>query len=448
MTTFASLLDHRRSPWTATQALLVLLLACAMLLGGTPNEPNWRIAVILLVACALAAWSLVHGAASAFQRLPLLMRVAVLAFPSLWLLQLVPLPPAIWEGLPGRALARRVFDLVGAQGEWHPLSLTPSTTLFGANMLLPALAAFLAALTLDARGRERCVASFLMLAALSILVGLAQLSSRGTVFNFHDSGHKANLLGFFANRNHQALMLGLSGIFAIATLRRDLRATPVALSISLAVMAVLLVCIIGTISRSGLALAMLGMLAMLALAFGERLDKRRWAMLAGGAMLAGLVLSFSPVVQNSLARFDAVGEDARWQAWSRSASLALQYFPWGGGLGGFTSLYNPIEPLEAVRPAYLNHAHNDYLELLIEAGLPGMIGLLAFAAACLVRVVGLFRAKTWGRCAFAVPAAISLLLVAIHSLVDYPLRTQAIAVLLGILAAFFLAAPRASEERA
>lgn len=445
MTTFASLLNHRRSPWRATQALLVLLLASAVLLGGTPNEPNWRMALVCIVACALAAWSLAHGAAAAFQRLPLLSRVAVLAFPALWLLQLVPLPPAIWEGLEGRELARRVLDLVGARGDWHPLSLTPADTLFGAAMFLPCLAAFLAGLTLDQRGRERCVASFLMLAALSIFVGLAQLSSRGTVFNFHDSGHKANLLGFFANRNHEALMLGVAGVFAIDTLRRDVRATAVALGLSLAVMLVVLVCVVGTTSRAGLALAALGMLAMAAVAFGKTLSVRRLCMGAGAVAVLALLFSLSPVVERSTARFGDVAGDARWQAWSRSVPLVSQYFPWGGGLGGFTRHYNPIEPLDSVRHQYLNHAHNDYLEVLIEAGLPGMMALLLVALALCARSVRLGRREAPARFGFTVPAAIGIGLVALHSLVDYPLRTQALAVTFGLLAAFFLGDPARPE---
>lgn len=439
MTTPVPPADRQRPPLGLTEALLLLLLACALLLGGGPNEPVLRVALLCLVACVLGAFALTHGAAGAFWRLPVLVRLGVLAFPLLWLLQLVPLAPAIGEGLPGRDLVRQVRALVNACGGWHPLSLTPSDTLFGAVMLLPGLAAFLAGLMLDARGRERCVALFLVLAALSILAGLVQLSSRGTMLNFHDSGHKANFPGFFANRNHQGLMLAIAGVFAVDAVRRHVRSTPAALAAALVVALVVLVCLVGTTSRAALALAAAGMLATFAAGFAGKQPVRRWAVVGGGAAVLAVLFSLSPVVRSTLSRFADIGDDSRWQFWERSAPLLSQYFPWGGGLGGFTRHYNPVETLDAVNPRYLNHAHNDYLEVLIEAGLPGIAALLLFALALAIRAVKI-AGKT-ERTSLGVPAGIAIALVALHSLVDYPLRTQAHGVLFGLLAAFFLTEP-------
>src|SRR3546814_7627447 len=73
-------------------------------------------------------------------------------------------------------------------------------------MLLPPYAAFFAASLLDDRARERCVGLFLALVVLSVLVGVIQVGSAGATFNFYDSAHRGNLIGFFANRNHEGVV--------------------------------------------------------------------------------------------------------------------------------------------------------------------------------------------------------------------------------------------------
>jgi hypothetical protein len=44
-------------------------------------------------------------------------------------LQLAPLPPALWQALPGRLQEMRSLDLIGEENSWRPLSLVPDATL-------------------------------------------------------------------------------------------------------------------------------------------------------------------------------------------------------------------------------------------------------------------------------------------------------------------------------
>ncbi len=445
--------DAASRPFAASfgEALLALLLVCAVLLGGGPNEPVWRLAAICGVSCVLAGWTLAHGGAGAFARLPGLVRIGVLAFPCLWLAQLAPLDDALWRGLPGREMAAQVYALAGVHGA-HPFSLTASQTLFGAGMVFPGLAAFLATLGLDRRGRQRMVILFLALAGISVLAGLAQLSSRGTLVDFYGSPHKAQLTGFFANRNHQALMLAIAGVFAVSLILQQIRPRRSALTIALVLVLVLLVCVLGTASRAGMVLALGGMAVALLACFGANLRPRYWAMLAGGAAMAAIALiAFNPVARRALSRFSGLGDDSRWQFWTESWPLVLRYFPWGGGLGGFARHYNTTEQLDQVGPAWLNHAHNEYLEVLVEAGLPGIAALLAFGLAFAIVLFGGKQegaGPNWTDAGFRAPAGLGIALVALHSMVDYPLRTQALAVLFGMMAGLFLSQPACSQEEA
>ena len=88
-----------------------------------------------------------------------------------------------------------------------------------------------------------------------------------------------------------------------------------------------------------------------------------------------------------------------------------------------------------------NRAHNDFLELALEAGLPGLLLLTALGGALVWRMVRRLRdagavegprAQVWF-------AAGVLVLLATHSLVDYPLRSMALATLAGVASGMILA---------
>ncbi|HEV2043803.1 MAG TPA: O-antigen ligase domain-containing protein, partial [Sphingomicrobium sp.] len=88
-------------------------------------------------------------------------------------------------------------------------------------------------------------------------------------------------------------------------------------------------------------------------------------------------------------------------------------------------IYAHYEDPATVERTYVNHAHNDYMEIVLETGLPGAVLLLLFLIWWSSRAFAIWRspnAAELGRAACIASAAILL-----HSLVDYPLRTAAIA---------------------
>ena len=98
-------------------------------------------------------------------------------------------------------------------------------------------------------------------------------------------------------------------------------------------------------------------------------------------------------------------------------------------MGTFEPAFAASQRLETLGPAIVNRAHGDYLELLLEAGLPGIAVLLA--AAAIVANAALRPVPPDGAPNRLFACAV-LGILALHSLVDYPLRTMA----LGALAAF------------
>jgi hypothetical protein len=156
-----------------------------------------------------------------------------------------------------------------------------------------------------------------------------------------------------------------------------------------------------------------------------------------GATLVGLFASTAII-----ARFQTpMRADLRQQAMPAIERAAEAYLPFGSGLGSFDRAYQMSEPIGAVSSVYLNHAHDDLLELWLETGVFGAFLVGAFLIWWVWVTLGLWRS---GRYPFGdgVRAAASLVigLLLAHSLVDYPLRTTAMAVIFG-LACGILAAP-------
>ena len=125
-----------------------------------------------------------------------------------------------------------------------------------------------------------------------------------------------------------------------------------------------------------------------------------------------------------------IGQDAGTSVQSREQILATtgkairDTMPLGSGLGSFVKVYRLYESPDTVTNEYVVHAHNDYAELALELGLPGILLILAFLWWWAAAVQAAWRMPAGS--AYARAASIASAAVLIHSLVDFPLRTAAI----------------------
>jgi O-antigen ligase len=148
-----------------------------------------------------------------------------------------------------------------------------------------------------------------------------------------------------------------------------------------------------------------------------------------------------------------IGDHAATSAHSRADILATtsraaaEFMPFGSGLGSFRAVYALYEQPGQVTPEYVVHAHNDYAELALELGLPGILLMLLFLAWWGAAVWRAWRSAEAGP--FARAAAIASAAVLVHSFVDFPLRTAAISVSFGMCLALLAdsrAAPPAEKK--
>jgi O-antigen ligase len=216
-------------------------------------------------------------------------------------------------------------------------------------------------------------------------------------------------------------------------------------------------------SRAGLALGLTGILTM-PLFFLQKSSRtvwilrsrssanapglRSWATRRGRALLVAIsLLLIVGIVWAVLAtayasgrteafdrfRSSSIVDDLRFRALPTIWSMLGHYWPLGSGAGTFEKAYFVAEPDSLLGAVYMNHAHNDWLEVAVTTGIAGVCLLVAAILAFAVRSYRIVKAR------LETPANISkstqfvllglvvILLCALASLGDYPLRVPSLA---------------------
>ena len=100
----------------------------ALLLGGSSNN-LWQSAVLQLVGILLIAWAVALPQPERIGRDGRILLALIVCALVLVLLQLIPLSPALWRGLPGREPVVLGYASLGYPLPWLPLSIAPEKTL-------------------------------------------------------------------------------------------------------------------------------------------------------------------------------------------------------------------------------------------------------------------------------------------------------------------------------
>lgn len=412
---------------------LLLLAACCLLGGGVADTSAPSMLIYFVASLCLGSLIYDRGFRSAAAALP---RHWLILLGLVWLLpllQLIPLPDDVWAQLPGREVDAAIRQALAPSGGWYSLTLSPIDTLTSFIAVTLFITLFASVLILPMKDIRILLCTMSAFAFANVVIGAFQLASGGEYFDFHGSAHRINVIGFFANRNHTALFLAGSMAFwtyLVTTSDRISARLNHAAAIATAGNFFLFFGIIGTTSRAGLAMGVAGLLVSTAMAL-LRLQViksvKHVALIAGAALLIIPSIFLTERFANVMQRFDSVSTDLRWTIWEQSWQVANIYLPLGSGLGTFRAAYDRWEPIALVSPQYVNNAHNDYLEILIEAGIPGFVLLVLTILAILFRAGRLApriaRAKLTS---IYLPVITFAIFVMLHSWVDYPMRRLAI----------------------
>lgn len=414
--------------------LAMVLLVFAVCLGGASRQHELRLALVQLTALPLLALALprVLAAPDRSERSRgLFILGAVSALP---LLQLVPLPPAVWTALPNRQDLVLALELSGLPQGWLPLSLTPDRTWRSFLALLPPAAMYLAVLVMAPDQRLRLVQLLLALAAAAVVLAVAQTVSGGEQLYPWRTTSAGAVVGFFANRNHMATLCLVALPFVAAFGARAIRhrSGSTGLHMWVAALAIgILVVMIGVIrSRTGIVLVGPVLVASFLAAWIGAGRGRPHIFLLGGAAAAAVAvaavgfLALAPILE----RFDRLSSpEGRLENWPFVYDAADSYLPLGSGLGSFDAVFRSVEPLSKLDPTYFNQAHNDYLETWLETGLIGAALVALFLVWFFRRGWSAWRGAVSTTADLGRAATVGIAVILVHSAVDYPLRTATIA---------------------
>jgi hypothetical protein len=452
---FSKLVAHRPDWWAAGAILLL-----ALIFGGGTRQGYWSDAIVQLACLPLIGVTLFRLSRveiNAQGRAAFVLLAGVLLLP---VLQLVPLPPTIWTWLPGREAFEAAYQNAGTPLPWLGVSLSPPSTWRAFLALLPPVAVFLSVLVLGRRSRQALTLLLIAFGFFSVFLGLAQLAQGpGSPLRFFAITNPSEAVGFFANRNHFAALLYLILPFTAAWavgLAADRRPEMlVGVALCLLVFASLLLGLGMARSRAGLVLAMLAGLGGLALAWtgqGPVVTRRgnRFIFLGG---LVGAVLILQFALAGILPRLEkGVTEDLRWEFTTVTADIASDFQPLGSGIGTFEAIYRMHEEVDRLRAVYANHAHNDYVELLLEGGWLAVALMVAFVGWLVYMAGRVWRRPELGSTnsldlSLRRAAMMGVLLLSLHSAVDYPLRTTAVSTVFAFCCAMMVRPFRSQTRR-
>jgi O-antigen ligase len=426
-----------------TLAAVGLWLFYMIVFGGvsTPNETNFVLqSLSSLGVIAISLWRMRRGfpTSVSFYAACLLLFCFLLIF-----VQLVPLPATIWTAFPGREFQARMFSILGVETPWQPISLSPAGTKSAVLAFLPAAAGFLVAIASTARERIWFVVIIIGCALLGLFVGfMQQIQGPESSFNFYGN-ELAVISGTFGNRNFYAAQLYSTIPFVAAlavALQEKFRLPNWMVVIFVAIyIGLLMIGLARTSSRAGTALSMLAVFLAATLVYRlqnwERTNTSKRGVIFA---VLGAILLMSQVSMAALLRLAETDlKDIRRQIFEASWTIAKVYFPVGCGFGSFVPVYQMFETPSVVISNYINHVHNDWLELLIEGGAPAAVLMVVFLLLFTISFVQLVRLErnSADRAILRAGSCVVLLLM-LHGLVDFGLRTTALLALFGICCGF------------
>ena len=425
-----------KTPWAQKHfwAVAAILIAAFVLGGG---GSRYGMANLIVQVTALAALAFHRQAFFAFwtnASWPLkVLIMATLLLPAAYI---IPLPPSIWQALPGREAVTQSFELLsGDNGSnvWATASVEPIRTLLALTALICPLA--LITIGWSARREQLITAGWIAVGfgLLNLLIGIPQVLSNSEFGVLYPENPMPGVLfGTFANRNSTALFL-VGALTLAMFLPAPLRSRRATLAARATICLLLFVAVILTRSRTGLVLALLpfGLLALrltlTRLSTAKRAPRppslNLWLIVTPVLLAVVSVVAFATLApgrtNDVIERFDNEATDARAYIWEDAAYAAGRYWPVGTGTGTFDDVFQANESLENMTLRKAGRAHNDYLELAIEAGLPGLV----LATAWLVLIMWLswhcrHSSDRW----IAWSGALILATIAAQSITDYPLR--------------------------
>jgi len=435
--------------------LALLVLGLCFITGGSSMHSGMGVLLaqgIALLLLPFALWQAHQRQRLYPARWPLTVALAMLCLP---LLQLMQLPEALWRMSPARVMLADDLATFGVDNLIRRWSLTPDTTERIAYQLLPALALFLVPIATSRTIWKGLLWCCIGLGTFSLLLAFAQLGASQDSFLNPFPEYPPSLSGVFANKNHQASALAIGLVLALsllidAFLRPGHDSHAQAKKIICALLALSLILVLPLVrSRAGLLVAMVacGTLLLTSGFLSAELWRTSRALRAL-SILAVAILALGVWGAFAWMQSEAALEDSRWIILTTTLRLGLENAPFGSGFGSFVPMFEQATSGTLMRQGgYINNAHNEYAQWWFEGGIAAIAVLLAALAILITAARRLLERPLESETRrIGIGATCALLVLLLHSTVDYPMRTPALMAVAGLLAGIVVAAASESDH--
>lgn len=411
--------------------LIAVIIVLSIFLGG---DSGYDIAIkpILYIASIIAlAWGLTRQTRSlkALLNLPFICGIVLL---SLFIIYLIPLPPALTSGMGFRDGVANGYELANISQPFLPLTLTPETTYISLYDFLPCLAIAVLVLLVPKEEDIRFAFKGLTFAIVaSALIAILQVVLTDEAVYFYDGGTRGGMpVGFFANTNHFATLM-VCAIFIVFNHHRTLsfdRSRNRLNSLS-TIGPGLLVFFLLSLTRCSSAVIILIALATAYWVIFANTVKGKWIALAICGGIFGLValdyLLLGSNFKDILTQVTENKELSRLDIWS--TVINSSNFPsfFGTGPGSYYETYLLMSQSSDFTSIYSNEAHNDFLQIIMEFGIFGAILMMVFLSWFVKQWFETLRGSSVNR-GNKLMLLFIMTVPILHSITDYPLRTPAI----------------------
>jgi O-antigen ligase len=421
-------------------------LALALIFGGGTGKWYASDAVIIVAAAVLWIWSVsrLHGT-----HLSLLAKTGTILFAvaaGLQALHILPVPYDLWASLPGHMRAADILGAADIKSAWPTLSIAPWNTFFGLAAFIVPFAFYLTTLSLPSKGLNRLTLIILVGAIFSSVLGILQMiQGIHSPLRFYSFTNPERPVGIFANTNHLACLMAIAIPLAFERFMQSTRKPVMRIGWGVAII-VFLYILLATYSKAGLALAAVAVAASL-LPFAinaTRGSKKSYLLLF--AIVLGVIAFFIQFgLSKYILRFGSFSTDDRTMILKSVMTAAKEFFPLGSGFGTAETAIAMHEPPSNMSNAIVNQAHNDWVQIWLEGGIPATMILVAFLIWLGFAIRAQLRSENLNLTRLSVIVS-GIVVVLLHSFVDYPMRTLAIQVCFAVFMGM-LVRPLATQRR-
>ena len=423
---------------------LVAVVALSALLFGAVYP--WAIAIVALVTMSAFTYFLWRGNGYEIDfnndKGILVALLLLIAYP---LFQMIPLPLSLLDAIHPH-LKEIVTISPNAPPMFHSISIYPFATEMEASRLALYLAVFFMAAfgTRDEEGSYRIIKALVIFGFILGVFGIIQYATwNGKIYWFKAplSPHALSF-GPFVNRNHFA---GFIGMIIPLSLGLTLMSRRVEKKVMYAFLGIAMaIALFFTLSRGGIISFFAGLFVFSAFIFTRDMSRMKLLPIFLFVFVLAVYLLFfgiSPIIEKFI--HSETSTQSRFIAWQGTLSAFRDYPVFGTGFGTFQHIFKAYQP-ESLR-LYWTHAHNDYLELLLELGIVGMVIVGLFFIVIfrtIMKIQWRGREVYLGAALFA-----SMTTIAIHSLVDFNLHIPSNAMLFSLILGLTVSLNRRTGEQ-